>query len=189
MRQSNITFLDLAGKSLQSLEFEPIYPERGSYEDSMASWKADFGKAFRKIGSLSRLTRLELYKVKPHIHDIGPLHGLQLQELALHHCSGLELDMFKLGALPLLSRLHIRESRKQRQAAQDEDMQKLAECGKVILSLPYLVELSGSCCIFSFGIADELSSWQSSDYTKGLKSSFERNVFVQTYGLKVWRRP
>ena len=191
MRQSDIVILDFVGVGLQSLEIEPRYTSSRSYTNLMDPWKADFGKAFRKIGGLTNLTRLELDKFKPHPHHMRHLQGLHLRELALHRCSGVELDLFVPGALLMLTSLHIRESQGKQLAAQgqDETRQKLVECGKIVLDLPHLVEVSGSSALFSIGMADGLSSWQKGNYTKGLKTVYERNLFAETYGLKVWRRP
>ena len=151
-----------------------------------SSWKG-----LSKIGSLTCLTRLELHKFRYYETDVRPLRGLHLRELALQHCSGLESDLFVPGSLLMLTSLHIRESWEQQQAIKDQNghAQKLTECGRIVLNLPHLVEVSGSSMLFSIGMADGLMSWQKGNYTKGLKTSFDRNDFTRKYGLKVWHRP
>ena len=191
MRWSDVNILDFIGTGLKCLKIEPSF--WWVSVSTQSEWKAAFGKAFQKIGSLTGLTRLELHEFRccTAVADTRPLHGLHLRELALHYCSDLQSDLFAPGALLLLTSLHIRESWEEREAIKDENghVQKLTECGRIVLDLPHLVEVSGSSMLFSIGMADELRFWQKSNYTKGLKTSFERNIFAQAHGLKVWRRP
>ena len=141
------------------------------------------------IGTLTNLTRLELHAfIYEQTINVRPLHSLPLRELVLLDCQNLEAKLLMPGSLTSLQKLHIAESDERQTAIsqQPDVMPQLRECGKAVLSLPDLTQLSGSCALFSFGMVEDLSSWQHSAYTKGLMTTNDGDV---PDGLGIWIRP
>ena len=156
-------FIQLAGPNLLSLKYMP----------DVVEWDQDMPEnTVNAICNLTSLTRLELY----HCYcttRFSALQGLKLQELKLDSCPGAAQQILSNGTMSTLKKLHIWESKEDqtqdvtafttavRETASPDHKwaQELNQLGKVVLSLPKLVRLSGSSLLFSLAMAEELRVW------------------------------
>ena len=155
-------FIQLAGPELLSLK---IMPDKGmQYQEMRLGTVA-------AIAKLSALTRLELtgYKCTARL---TALQRLKLQELSLDSSPGAAEAILLPGAMTTLQKLHLSEGFGEifDQAAFQNDLadtdseghqraQQLHQLGQVLFGLPSLVEVSGSCCLFTCAMAEGLKDW------------------------------
>ena len=105
------------------------------------------------------------------------LRSMPLQILGLHNCPGTEFLLFVPGALTALRQLYFSEEAKDVEdfaeklrpdadsppKAQQEVqifLQQLIDVGKVVLSLPSLVKVSGRSRLLRYGIRDGQNGWK-----------------------------
>ena len=140
--------------------------------------------AVRQISTLTALTRLELVEYTGVTRHAAHLRSLPLRELILVDCHKLVLDIFVPGALTSLEKLHLVGM--QRNVMRDS-LLELQDCAEAVLSLPHLVQLSGSNALFrEEGMASALSTWQQHEYTKGLMSAndFDHELSLMNLWLR-----
>ena len=167
-------FIHLAGPDLLSLE---IMPDEGEENQEMPI------RTVSAIAKLSALTRLELngYNLTTRL---SALQHLKLQELNLHSSPGAAEAILLPGAMTTLQKLHILEGRDAADVEEykndlantesegHQSAQKLHQLGQVLFSLPSLVQVSGSCPLFSCAMAEGLKEWS---LWKQKQSMFEKN--------------
>ena len=183
---SDTPLLGLAGPKLMELMFDPKNSPRLDIKKESAE----------HIGQLTTVTRLELLNFTPfgrHPAYFESVRALQLQELVLLYCQGLEINIFTPGALTSLRRLHIRESKRSHNdaAQRPELIPCLDECATVLLALPHLEQVSGSCPLFSSSMRDVLATWErrlystsSMTFTHDAERKRLRNLCLST-----WNKP
>lgn len=169
--------LPVEGHHLQSLECQ-LFPLDPRDDESIGYWQS-------RIGRLTALTRLELRNFRPNRHTSFPLmRNLHLQELVLVECQRLELQLIVPGSFTSLRKLHIEEAI---EGPHHTDGQLLS-CGRKLISLPQLSQLSGSCALFDIGLRHELRGWQVNAYERGLMTSNNLPEHVLRSSRKVWIR-
>ena len=145
----------------------------------MQVWGRKVGEMQQKtasvIASLTSLTQLTLAEYG-YSEGLSALHGLELQELRLKHCSNAAASILSSGAMTSLETLHISEGTEPKEgvfsdltafneALEDtritdhEKAQELHQLGQVVLSLPRLVQLSGDCSLFSYALTKDQTRW------------------------------
>lgn len=124
-----------------------------------------------RVAALGALTSLKLtdYCLKL---NLQLLQALGLVELVMNNCLGAEQQLFVLGALTRLQRLHIEEDctllpkTEAGLAAHNPECmlkaRKLRSIGKTVLGLSKLSRISGGCELFMIGMKEGLQAWQHS---------------------------
>ena len=147
------------------------------------------------IVSSTALTRLELVEYHRK-SNLAPLWELGLKELVLLDCPNIPKALLVPGALTALQKLHIAErGRRISPAAFQANLRdpaseayvsshKLCRLGAIVLSLPSLVQLSGTCSLFEAAMAEELEGWHRSQYQAGSMSDYD-----WPEGTYVWTKP
>lgn len=175
--------LNLADESLRSLSLH----EDGVYRHNPL--------LLPRIAGLTGLTRLELSQREGDAVDsIQMLRGLQLQELVLIECSGIEQRLFIPGALTTLRRLHIEESdfiseESMMEILPENTRQELRAAGDSILQLPHLYQVSGMCTLYQMSMQEGLRSWTEALFPEGLMVSYKSSHSCAIHQMKVWTKP
>ena len=158
-------------------------------------------QALNFIGQLTALTRLELHafpfsptRVAPH-HDIAnpaldlaSVCALPLHKLARLHCYNLELGVIVPGALTCLRKLHVMEDQERQESVSADPVvrEQLGACGRILLVMTNLSQLSSSCEMCSSGMGNELAVWRKYDYMPDMMTKHIGKGLAQ---LHIWWRP
>lgn len=173
--------LDLADENLQSLSFKEHHKYIG------------ISSALPRLANFSCLTRLELFESKDVAEDsVQILRSLQLQELVLIDCRGLEQKLFVPGALTTLRRLHIEEKNCDIACASlllDTRYYELGAVGDIIWEIAGLEQVSGMCEVFVVGMMRGLSNWEEADLSEGTMVSCKSSHSCVLNHMKVWTKP
>lgn len=125
------------------------------------------------ISNLTALTQLTLYSYRGATR-LSALQGLQLKKLRLEGCPGAAQQILGNGGMTSLQKLHIWESKHDpthdvtafntalgdTASADHQWAQELYQLGQVVLSLPNLVQVSGSSLLFTGAMAEGLRAWR-----------------------------
>lgn len=161
LRECHTYLIDLAGPSLEVLDYEPQC-------DSIPQFDV---LDMARVAALGALTSLKLthYELA---HNLDLLQVSGLVELVLIHCRRSEQDLFAPGALTRLRRLHIEEDcsilaeREAGLEACDPDClwmaQRLRSIGKIVLGLSNLSCVSGGGELIKIGMKEGLQAWRHS---------------------------
>lgn len=131
------------------------------------------------VAAISRLTGLTQLTLWGIVCSSGfrALCSLPLQDLRVHDCPGAEFLLFVPGAFSALRELRyteaaglivefakklcsIEDSSPEEGQLLQNTVRRLQEVGDTLLSLPSLVEVSGSCRLLMFGIKDGQNGWR-----------------------------
>lgn len=154
--------------ALQSLKELFIADEFATYQD------ADFSTAEVKyVASLSALTRLKLNRIRTW-HNSHLLRKLPLQQLCLHDCHPLEIDLLTPGAPTQLTSLCIFEMNEGVfQALDSQQKVPLQRLSTAILSLPQLQQIQACGPLLRAGLQarleESLSCGRCVRFANGLK--------------------
>ena len=162
-------FLPIAGSNLQKLECA-----------AEAKYHRLDVSASAKHTTLTELSLRNIHCVT----EFHKLRSLAVQKLFLIDCPGAEVELFVPGALAALETLHICEEKShlialdeclsQDSAPEFEEQQiarQILVAGKVLLSLPRLVEVGGRCkLLFLLGIINEQIGWKRTSKISRCKS-------------------
>ena len=144
-----------------------------------------------------------ILRPKPTPQDsLQSLRQLQLRELTLLDCGGLELELFTPGALTSLRNLHVEDSacrlnrsgrvkelldQAQVSPSVQARVQRARGVGEIVLQLPELHQVSGLCDLFMLGMRSglRLGGWYEADLPAGtmVTSAHHRCHFSR---LKLW---
>ena len=152
--------------------------------------------AVLQLARLTGLTRLELAnQIAAGPSDTyAPLRGLQLVELVLLECQGLEPKLFTPGALTALQRLHIEDRFAEMGGMPDSweaqmDHGTLQRTGDILLSHPQIRQLSGLGRLFSVGMRQGLREWHMSDLPPGTMVSSRDYHKFRCQDMKIYAKP
>ena len=175
--------LNLADKSLQSLSLK-------ENQDSV-----NRARSLQKLASLTALTRMELEaQLVDQEEEIAALRNLQLQELALLNCAGLELRLLVPGALTRLRKLHIEEKKlllgnyTRNPLLCDEEREQLKATGEVVFQLKGLSQISGLCNLFAIGMRQGLKEWEEAAFSEGTMVSKITTHCCPPHLMKLWTK-
>ena len=135
----------------------------------------------KAVARLSALTRLKLVAYFCTTR-LTALQRLNLRELYLYRCPGAAEALLLPGAMTTLQRLHILDDgtpwllnpeifQKELTDAESEghkEVQKLYQMGQVLFSLPSLVQVSGTCPLFTCAMAEGLKDWSVWKHGEGI---------------------
>ena len=179
--------LNLAHKDLRSLSLQ---------DHRYALWSS---RSLPKLASLTGLTRLELIAAGTgDVEEVFLLRDLQLQELVLINCPGLEWKLFVPGALSRLRKLHIEDGgciaigsgcRARNHLMFEEERDQLKAAGKVVFQLDELSQISGLCNLFVAGMRRGLRKWDDAALPGGTMVSNEAFHCCPLHLMKVWTKP
>ena len=169
-------YLQLASPHIQCLTYGPIYVDE--HEVEVMDW----------IVTTSGLTKLEFVRAEfYHPARFKELKRLNLRELSFTFCTGVAAALNQPDAFAVLQKLCINEDRgvvEGFEAAQEagkhrQDLEEVLLMREALMRLPSLVEVSGSCRMFSMGMPVAWKLWCRPDpFFSSVGEIWRRVVFL-----------
>ena len=152
-----------------------------------------------RLASLTALTRLELNTgmLSCTEEEIEAVKNLQLRELVLVNCAGIELKLFVPGALSRLRKLHIEDRkciaigsgyRARNELMLDKERDKLTATGGIVFQLRELCQISGLCNLFVLGMRRGLRKWDVAALPERPMVSRQTSHRCPLHLMKVWTK-